>query len=140
MSPKYSIICSMAILTLLLLSAVVTAQPEREIRLVDMLEEVMKNPKTLIVMAIQFMMGLGLGYYSSKALKYILALIVILVLGTVLSVWSLGSSPESFLMELYTYFKELMPYVFTFLQLLGVMTIGPVMLGFIVGVLLAIRK
>lgn len=139
MFQKY-IICFTIVLTLLLLPMIVAAQPGAEIKLTDMLEDVIKNPRALIVIAIQFVMGLGLGYYASKALKYILALIVILVLGAVLSVWSLGSSPESLFVELYTYFKELMPYVFTFLQLLGIMTVGPVMLGFIIGVLLAIRK
>ncbi len=139
MFQRYIIYLTITI-TLLLLPIVVAAQPETGINFTDILEDVIRNPRMLIVMGIQFMMGLGLGYYASKALKYILALIAILVLGTVLSVWSIGSSPESFLTELYINFRELIPYILTFLQLLGIMTIGPVTLGFIVGVLLAIRK
>ncbi|MEM0505458.1 MAG: hypothetical protein QXN19_06585 [Sulfolobales archaeon] len=111
-----------------------------EPKLTNLIEEALKNPKTLIVMGIQFLMGLALGYFSSKVLKYLLALIVVLILGTALSIWSIGTSPESFLVGIYEYFKVLQPHIMALLQLLGLMTIGPITLGFIVGVLLAIIK
>ncbi|MEM1680656.1 MAG: hypothetical protein QXT01_06270 [Sulfolobales archaeon] len=128
------------ILTLLLLPQVLFAQPQEGLKITDLVEEVLKNPRTLVAVVIQFLMGLGLGYFSLKALKYILALIVILVLGTALSIWSIGTSPESFLIGIYEYFKYLQPHLITLLQLLGLMTIGPVTLGFIVGALIAIIR
>lgn len=136
---KY-VISTAAVLTLLLHSLVVYAQPQGEPQLINFIGEALRNPKTLIVLGIQFVMGLALGYFSSKVFKYLLALLVVLVLGAALSVWSIGTSPESFLVGFYEYFKQLQPHILALLQLLGIMTIGPVTLGFIVGVLLAIVR
>ncbi|MEM1982483.1 MAG: hypothetical protein QXD94_06445 [Sulfolobales archaeon] len=139
MSIKY-ILCITLVLILLTLPQTVIAEVQGEPKLTNLIEEALKNPKTLIVMGIQFLMGLALGYFSSKVLKYLLALIVVLILGTALSIWSIGTSPESFLVGIYEYFKVLQPHIMALLQLLGLMTIGPITLGFIVGVLLAIIK
>ncbi len=133
-------LCVAIAYALLLLSQVVGAQAQAEPQLTDLIGEALKNPRTLAVIALQFLMGLGLGYFSSKVVKYILALIVILVLGTALSIWSLGTSPEGFLVGLYEYFRQLQPHIMALLQLLGLMTIGPVTIGFIVGVLLALVR
>ncbi|MEM2575152.1 MAG: hypothetical protein QXX60_01480 [Sulfolobales archaeon] len=139
MSIKY-ILCITLVLILLTIPQTVIAEVQGEPKLTNLIEEALKNPKTLIVMGIQFLMGLALGYFSSKVLKYLLALIVVLILGTALSIWSIGTSPESFLVGIYEYFKVLQPHIMALLQLLGLMTIGPITLGFIVGVLLAIIK
>ncbi|MEM5833371.1 MAG: hypothetical protein QXF04_02375, partial [Candidatus Aenigmatarchaeota archaeon] len=53
--------------------------------------EVAFNPPSVIVMLIQFVLGLALGYVSVKALKYIIAFIAVLVLGVMLSIWNLGT-------------------------------------------------
>jgi len=53
----------------------------------EILSTAFSNPKVLIVMLIQLMLGLGLGYVSVKALKYALALIAILALGSMLSLY-----------------------------------------------------
>lgn len=85
---------------------------------------------------IQFLLGLGLGYVSAKVFKYILAFIAILVLGSFLSVWSLGGSLENTLGHL----KELSETARNFLVVLGVLTVGPVSVGFVVGVLVALLR
>ena|GEM_PF-478910 len=94
------------------------------------------QPQTLAVVSVQFLLGLGLGYVSVKALKYVLAFIAILVLGAFLSVWSLGATPLEVLQSLggaAAMAKELA-------MILGLMTIGPVSLGFIVGVVLGLMR
>lgn len=106
----------------------------------ESLSEILKNPRLLIAVVIQFILGLALGYVSAKALKYILAFIGLLVLGAALSVWSLGGSVEDFITNLGVQAQQLLPIVKSFLATLGLMTIGPTSIGFIIGVLIALIK
>lgn len=64
------------------------------------------------------------------------AFIAILVLGSFLSVWSLGGSVESSLQML----GEVASAVKGLLTVLGVMTVGPVSVGFIVGALISLLR
>lgn len=127
-------------LILTLTPYVVTAQQVQNVDISNLINEALKNPRALIAMGIQFLMGLGLGYFSVKVLKYMAALILILVLGMVLSIWSIGSSPESFLGSIYDLIRQFQPQLMALLQLLGIMTIGPVSLGFILGVIVALVR
>lgn len=137
MSIRVVLLIALVILLTLIFS-IVSAQAQ--VDLADLITEALKNPRVLVVVVIQFLMGLGLGYFSFKVWKYLLALIAIIILGNVLAIWSLGSSPESFLGQLYESFKQFLPNIISFIQLLGIMTIGPVTIGFIVGIILAIIK
>lgn len=99
-------------------------------------ETILADPKVSAAIIIQFLMGLGLGYFAVKALKYVVAFIAILVLGSFLSVWSLGGSVESSLQML----GEVASAVKGLLTVLGVMTVGPVSVGFIVGALISLLR
>ncbi|MEM4034280.1 MAG: hypothetical protein QXD16_06260 [Sulfolobales archaeon] len=121
------------IIILTFIFSIVSAQAQ--VNLTDLISEALKNPKVLVVVVIQFLMGLGLGYFSFKVWKYLVALIAIIVLGNVLTIWSLGSSPESFLGQLYETFKQFLPNIIAFIQLLGIMTVGPVTIGFILAII-----
>ncbi len=94
------------------------------------------QPQTIIVVSIQFLLGLGLGYVSVKALKYVLAFIAILALGSFLSVWSLGTSP----LEVFRGLGGAMSLVKDLAMVLGLMTIGPVSVGFVVGAILGLMR
>lgn len=133
-----AIVLIVLIVILTFIFSIVSAQAQ--VNLTDLISEALKNPKVLVVVVIQFLMGLGLGYFSFKVWKYLVALIAIIVLGNVLTIWSLGSSPESFLGQLYETFKQFLPNLIAFIQLLGIMTVGPVTIGFIVGIILAIIR
>jgi hypothetical protein len=133
-----AIVLIVLIIILTFIFSIVSAQVQ--VNLTELLSEALKNPKVLVVVVIQFLMGLGLGYFSFKVWKYLVALIAIIVLGNVLTIWSLGSSPESFLGQLYETFKQFLPNLIAFIQLLGIMTVGPVTIGFIVGIILAIIR
>jgi len=105
-----------------------------------LLDLMLTNPKILVAITVQILMGIGLGYYTAKVAKYILALIAIIVIGVILNVWSLGGSVEEVLKNLGAQALELKDVALRFLTLLGVLTVGPVTLGFIIGLLIAIRK
>lgn len=100
------------------------------------LSVLLSQPQVLAAVAIQFLLGLALGYVSVKALKYVLAFVAILVLGTFLSVWSLGLTPTQALQTLSTAIQA----VKDFAVILGLMSIGPVSIGFIVGAIIGLMK
>jgi len=128
------------VLSMYIVHAETTTTPLSGVSVEDIISEALKNPKILIALIIQFALGLGLGYVSVKALKYILAFIGILVLGSVLSVWSLGGSVEDFIANLGVQAQQLLPVIKNFLTTLGLLTVGPVSIGFIIGILLALVK
>ena len=99
-------------------------------------EAILTDPRVAAAVVIQFLMGLGLGYFAVKALKYVIAFIAILVLGSFLSIWSLGGSIESSLQTL----GELAGAVKSLLAVLGVLTVGPVSVGFVVGALISLLR
>ncbi|OYT46460.1 MAG: hypothetical protein B6U85_07515 [Desulfurococcales archaeon ex4484_42] len=142
---RYVLLSSIVILiTMILLVHVVQAEtvttPLTGVNIEDIIGEALKNPKVLVALVIQFALGLALGYVSVKALKYILAFIGILVLGSVLSVWSLGGSVEDFIANLGMQAQQLLPVIKNFLTTLGLLTVGPVSIGFIIGILIALAR
>lgn len=100
------------------------------------LVELVSDAKVMTAILIQFLLGLGLGYVSVKALKYVLAFIAILALGSFLSVWSLGGSMDATL----KYLGDLAGVAKNLLLVLGLVTVGPVSVGFIVGALVALLR
>ncbi len=105
-----------------------------------LLAKIFSNPKAFIAVAIQFILGFALGYYAARIIKYLLALIGIIVLGSVLSVWSIGGSVTGFLHKLGFEAMKLWPVVQGFLTTFGIMTIAPVTVGFILGAIAAFAR
>jgi len=107
----------------------------------DALTELLTSPKTLLIFLIQLGLGFGLGYFSMKALKYIVAIIAILALGILLNVWRFGGI-EGFL-EKFGYAIDIVKITAALksvASLLGILVILPVGAGFLIGVIAAIRK
>lgn len=133
-----------SLLSLITLVPIALAQTENqtvtETTLPSFLSDALKNPKVMLAVAIQFLMGLGLGYYSAKVIRYILALIGILILGSILSIWSLGGSAYDVISRLGEEATKVYPVVQSVLSALGILTVGPIAAGFIVGVIIALRK
>ncbi|MEM0371124.1 MAG: hypothetical protein QW101_04595 [Ignisphaera sp.] len=96
----------------------------------------LSQPPVLIAIAIQFLLGLALGYISTKIVKYILAFVAILVLGTFLSIWSLGTTPAEVLSTLGIAAEAAKRLAIV----LGLMSVGPVSIGFIVGIVIGMIK
>jgi len=105
--------------------------------LTDMIATAMENPRFGITLAIQFILGAALGYIAVKAVKYILAFIAILILGSALSVWSLGSNAEEIAKQLGIEVAQLLPILKQVIFTVGLTIVGPASLGFIVGVIIA---
>ena len=128
---------SLAMLILALAPLVVWAAPavNKTVEIpsfTDLLSDIVKNPKSLITFIIQFLLGLGLGYYSLKAIKHIAALIAIFVIGGILNVWSLGGQKGIDWNQLYTLLKPLIAAFSIRLTL-------PILLGLLVGLIIASR-
>lgn len=102
----------------------------------ELLSGLLSTSTGIVVIAIQFLLGLALGYILVKALKYILALIAILILGSALSIWSLGSLPEDILAKIGVTIETLKNLAIVFTTIL----VGPIMVGFIIGVILGLVK
>jgi hypothetical protein len=106
----------------------------------QLIGSVMSNPKVAAAVIIQIILGFGLGYIMAKAFKYIIGFIIILFAGAVLNVWSIGSSLQGIYTNT-TLIKEYSKYAMSFLKLLGILMVGPVTLGFFLGLIVGwLRK
>ncbi len=112
-----------------------TTQP-----LAQLVGSLFTNPQTAAVILIEFLLGFGLGYTAVKALKYILAFIGILFLGSALSVWSLGSNTKEIAKSLGLEVKQLLPVLKSLIAMLGAVVVGPASVGVIVGIIVAITR
>jgi len=135
-----AILVLLIILALIPATFVYAAEAGPEVDLWDILSRASTDPKVLTAFIIQLLMGIGLGYVSVKVAKYILTFIGILIIGSILSVWSLGGSVEEYIVSLGSQFKSLVPYIKNLLITLGILTVGPVTLGFIIGFIIGLRK
>lgn len=100
----------------------------------------MSNPKVAVAIGVQVFMGLLLGYIMAKVFKYIIAFIVVLIVGSVLNVWSIGQSTEDIIGRIG---PELLKYKDVVLQLvsaMGVLLVGPVTIGFFLGLVIGWLK
>ena len=109
--------------------------------LASLIASLSKNPYIAASVLIQLVLGIALGYVSVKALKYILAFIGILVLGAFLNVWSLGTgSVEQALQQYYQQFEQVKPVLKQMAATLGLLTVGPVSIGYIIGIIIGFSK
>ncbi|WP_042667426.1 hypothetical protein [Desulfurococcus amylolyticus] len=125
------------LLALVLSTIYSVAEENTNITGVDVLNELLSNPRVYIAVFIQFVLGLAIGYFSLKVLKYIVALILIIILGVILSIWSIGGSIYDLLAKIYGSSSQILKIVESIASTLGLLTIGPVAVGFIVGVIIA---
>lgn len=102
-----------------------------------MLFQAMQNPTVLAVLIMQFLLGFALGYIMVKVIKYIIAFIAILVIGVILNVWSLSFSLENLAPKLGEYGAQAKEAILNLMSMLGLLTAGPIIVGFTVGALIA---
>ncbi|MEM0314001.1 MAG: hypothetical protein QW056_02625 [Candidatus Bathyarchaeia archaeon] len=105
--------------------------------MIDMLFQAMQNPTVLAVLVIQFLLGFALGYITVKVIKYIIAFIAILVIGVILNVWSLSFSLEDLAPKLGEYGAQAKEAILNLMSMLGLLIAGPIIVGFMVGALIA---
>ena len=106
----------------------------------DIVDVVMSNPKIAIAIGIEVILGAGLGYIMAKMAKYVLAFIALLIVGAVLNVWSLGGSIEDFLVKMGITASQFKDIILGFISTLGLLMVGPVTLGFFIGLIIGLLK
>ena len=106
----------------------------------DIVSMVMSNPKVAIAIGVEVLLGAGLGYIMAKMAKYVLAFIALLVVGAVLNVWSLGGSIEDFLVKIGITASQFKDIILGFISTLGLLMVGPVTLGFFIGLIIGLLK
>jgi uncharacterized membrane protein (Fun14 family) len=114
-----------------------TTQANTTIGLIDLITS---NPKVATAIGIQIVLGIALGYVMVKVLKYIIAFIGVLVVGAVLNVWSLGGSIEDFIANFGKQAEEAKDLIINLIKILGILSVGPLTLGFVLGILIGILK
>jgi hypothetical protein len=101
------------------------------------------NQNSIMIFVIELALGLGLGFFSAKIVKYIIALILIFVIGVVLNVWTspaLGANIQQQLSTLGLEWGKVYPVLISIVYMLGLTTILPITVGFFLGVVIAIVK
>jgi uncharacterized membrane protein (Fun14 family) len=98
------------------------------------------NSSALITFTVEFLLGLGLGYFSVKALKYVLALIGIVVVGILLNIWQGPQIMKIIQEQLNIEWLKMYQLILAILLALGITTILPLSLGFIVGIVIGAAR
>jgi uncharacterized membrane protein (Fun14 family) len=98
------------------------------------------NPAVLASFVIQFLLGLGAGYYMAKIAKYIVALIAIFILGALIGAWGVSGSVEEALKNLGASVAESKDAIISIMKAFGFVLVGPTAIGFIVGILLGLLR
>lgn len=109
----------------------------------SLLTSLFTNPSSLLTFIIELALGIGLGYFSAKIFKYILALIGIFIIGVLLNVWQspqLSSNLQQQLTSLGLTWEKVYPVLISLIYMLGLTTVLPITLGFIIGLVIAIAK
>jgi hypothetical protein len=122
-------------------TTIATATNTTSPALTSLLASLSKNPYVAASILIQLVLGIALGYVSVKAVKYVLSFIGILVLGSLLNVWSLSSGNiQEALQQYYQQLKQAMPLIKKLAATLGLLTVGPVSIGYVIGLLIGISR
>ena len=106
----------------------------------SLISSLFTNPSSLITFIVEFALGLGLGYFAAKVIKYLLAIIGILLVGVVLNVWNapnLWTNIQQQLGNLGLEWSKVYPALLSIIYILVLTTILPITLGFILGIIIA---
>ena len=140
---KSAILVAVAISVVALNISVVHASTPGNIDIGGLISSLLTNPAFLITFVIEFALGLGLGYFSAKVFKYIVALIAIFIVGVFLNVWQspqLGINIKAQLDAAGLSWNNVQPVVLSLLYTLGITTVLPITIGFAIGMVIAMAK
>ncbi len=106
----------------------------------NMIIPALTAPSTAIIFIIELILGIGLGYFSAKIALYILALIGIILVGVLLNAWQAQISLGTTLSNLGLTWNQVAPVITALIVMLGITTVLPITLGFIIGVVIAVFR
>ena len=95
------------------------------------------GPASMFIFMVELSLGIGLGYVSLKALKYILAFAAIIILGLLLNVWQ---APQLAFQMGIRDFIAISSQILTFAYSIGLTTVLPLTIGFISGAIIGALK
>ena len=97
------------------------------------------SPTVLITFFIEFALGIGLGYLSVKVAKYIIALLAIFIVGVLLNVWQSGTL-QDIVAGLNLQWTKVYPVIQALIIIVGLTTVLPVTLGFVIGFVVGLQR
>jgi uncharacterized membrane protein (Fun14 family) len=98
-----------------------------------------QNPMLLVIMAVQFIMGLIAGYLTAKIAKYVIALIGTFLVGALLGIWGTASSVNEAVKRIEA-LAQLKDVAYKLAQVFGFMALGPTTIGFIIGLIIGVVR
>jgi hypothetical protein len=110
-----------------------------DIDLPSLITSLLTSPTVLITFFIQFALGIGLGYLSVKVAKYLIALLAIFIVGVLLNVWQTANL-QDMVGGLSLQWSKVYPIIQALIVLVGLTTVLPITLGFIIGFVVALQK
>ncbi len=128
----------LAVITLITQITVVHGQGS-DIDMPSLITSLLTSPTVLITFFIQFALGLGLGYLSVKVAKYLIALLAIFILGVLLNIWQ-SANLQEMVGGLSLQWSKVYPVIQALIVLVGLTTVLPITLGFIIGFVVALQK
>ena len=128
----------LAVITLITQITVVHGQGS-DIDMPSLITSLLTSPTVLITFFIQFALGLGLGYLSVKVAKYLIALLAIFIVGVLLNIWQ-SANLQEMVGGLSLQWSKVYPVIQALIILVGLTTVLPITLGFIIGFVVALQK
>jgi hypothetical protein len=128
----------LVVLTLITQITVVHGQGS-DIDMPSLITSLLTSPTVLITFFIQFALGLGLGYLSIKVAKYLIALLAIFIVGVLLNIWQ-SANLQEMVGGLSLQWSKVYPVIQALIVLVGLTTVLPITLGFIIGFVVALQK
>ena len=132
---------SLAILVVLTLITQITVAHGQgsDIDMPSLITSLLTSPTVLITFFIQFALGIGLGYLSVKVAKYLIALLAIFIVGILLNVWQ-SANLQDMVGGLSLQWSKVYPVIQALIVLVGLTTVLPITLGFVIGFVVALQK
>jgi hypothetical protein len=109
----------------------------------SLVTSIFASQASIIIFIVELVLGFGLGFFSTKVFKHILALIAIFFVGVILHVWQtpqLGTDFTAQLAKVGVTWGQLVPLITSIIVVLGLTTVLPITLGFILGVVAAFAR
>ena len=128
----------LVVLTLITQITVVHGQGS-DIDMPSLITSLLTSPTVLITFFIQFALGMGLGYLSVKVAKYLIALLAIFIVGVLLNVWQ-SANLQDMVGGLSLQWSKVYPVIQALIILVGLTTVLPITLGFVIGFVVALQK
>ncbi len=102
----------------------------------ELLSRFSSDPQSAVIALLTFLIGAAIGYILVKISKYAIALIVLLILGSMLSLWNMNITFN----DMISRFGPLVEQLRDLVIMLGLVSFSPMGVGFAVGVIIGILR